>query len=63
RATIAIAPENNSQSILKKYKVVFDFAIGHSNCYNFSQKHNLETFKRFTHFTMLVRCLIKGKNH
>ncbi|VEU59798.1 amidohydrolase family protein [Mesomycoplasma neurolyticum] len=50
KSIIAIAPENNNNELLKKFKKHFYYTIGHSNCYDFSKKFNLNTFDFFTHF-------------
>ncbi|WP_033160782.1 amidohydrolase family protein [[Mycoplasma] collis] len=47
---VAIAPENNDFELIKKYNDKLFFTIGHSNCYDFSKKYNLNSFHFFTHF-------------
>ncbi|MDW2829972.1 amidohydrolase family protein [Mesomycoplasma ovipneumoniae] len=50
KITVVIAPERNSPKLIDFYHKSINFAIGHSNCFDFEKDHELKNYRRFTHF-------------
>ncbi|ATP59846.1 amidohydrolase family protein [Mesomycoplasma dispar] len=50
KITVVIAPEKNSAKLIDFFHKSINFAIGHSNCFDFEKDHQLKNYRRFTHF-------------
>lgn len=50
KITVVVAPEKTSAKLIDSFYKTINFAIGHSNSFDFKKNHNIKKYYKFTHF-------------